>query len=488
MSELGQQLFLKSRDQYETAIRWAFLLILFGVVLHATVLSSAVELHEELYAKRRAVETLTAMRSAAGELSRETAAFQEALARQRTRADSLTTDWMGSLKVQLAQLGDMLQPDFQGIAVESAPMMVQQLAPSSGRSETDGPGPTEVRNALVRMIQSSNLPEALPAEPSAAARQKMVVQFVNEQIIPPSFARLNAAWEVPEKLEDRASHVKGAIGAMETAIDSTILRRALRPDQWSRLLTQLDHLGAWRQTVDTAIAAVDTMEFRPPPERMWWGTVQGKADQQVAMASNAKQAVRGVDIADRRLKALIEEMEQAARQQEQATEDIGQRLAELEEQLNAGAAGVGIGWLPLGNDMNTIVGRFPLLLGLLLAAVTAWVTYRRTALIRAANLLSSGDIDEQDRRFLELEYSQSPAPANWIYAGLVVAGIGWIGLAAATALGSPLVDSGSVIASAIGGVLVFSAAAGYRLDVIRQGPLTAESLKSSFWADSDDRS
>ena len=478
MSELGRQLFLNSRDQYETSIRWAFLLILFGIVLHATVLSSAVELHEELYAKRRAVETLTTMRGAAGELSRETAAFQKAVARQQTRADSITAAWMENLKVQLSELGDMLQPDFQGITVESAPMMVQQLAPSPGRSEAGGPGPARVQNMLVQMIQSSDLPEALPAEPSAAARQKMVIRFVNEQIIPPSFARLNAAWEVSPELKDRASRVKETIDAMETAIDSTVLRRALRSDQWRRLLTQLDNLGAWRQTVDTAIAAVDTMEFRPPPEPMWWGTVQGKADQRVAMAANARQAVRGIDIADRRLAALIEEMEQAVRQQEEATADIGQRLTELEEQLNAGAAGVGIGWLPIGNDMTMIVGRFPLLLGLLLAAVTAWVAYRKTALIRTTNLLSSADIDDEDRRFLALEYGPSGAPEKWIHAGLVVVGIGWIGLAAATALDSPLVDSGGVIASAIGGVVIFTAAAGYRLYVMRQSPLPAESYGS----------
>jgi hypothetical protein len=43
MSDLGKQLFLRSRDRYEAAVRWAFVLVLIGVVAHATIFSRAVE-------------------------------------------------------------------------------------------------------------------------------------------------------------------------------------------------------------------------------------------------------------------------------------------------------------------------------------------------------------------------------------------------------------------------------------------------------------
>jgi len=66
MSELKQQLFLTSRDQYEAAVRWAFVLVVIGVTVHATIFSRAVEIQKELHTKQTALKTLSLMHEAEG--------------------------------------------------------------------------------------------------------------------------------------------------------------------------------------------------------------------------------------------------------------------------------------------------------------------------------------------------------------------------------------------------------------------------------------
>lgn len=63
MSELGRQLFLKSRDQYEAAVRWASVLVVIGIAVHATIFSRAVEIQKELHTKQTALENLSSMPS-----------------------------------------------------------------------------------------------------------------------------------------------------------------------------------------------------------------------------------------------------------------------------------------------------------------------------------------------------------------------------------------------------------------------------------------
>jgi len=114
MSELGQQLFLKSRNQYEAAVRWAFVLVLIGVVVHATIFSRAVEVQKELHTKQTALETLLSMHEAADGRPETVASFDTTVTEQKERVDTLTTDWMEDLEVRIAQLNELLKPGYRG--------------------------------------------------------------------------------------------------------------------------------------------------------------------------------------------------------------------------------------------------------------------------------------------------------------------------------------------------------------------------------------
>lgn len=464
MSELGRQIFLKSRDQYEAAIRWAFLLVVFGIAVHATVFSRAVELQKELHTKREAFESLSSLQDAVGLVSEKTAAFNAYMARQNAQLDTLTTAWLEGLKTQFRELDVLLLPDFRGVdqGVISSP--VQQRAQEESRN-------SDVQRELLRRLEEAGLPEKLVQAESLAVRREMIVGFINEQIIPSSFERLNARWKVPDELLETAADLKQAIRAISTAPDSAALAQALRPEQLNRLRNNTERLAALTPKVDEAVAAVKSVAFRPPEGTRWWGTVEGKASERVAMAENAKAKVRTLSSAEATVAEVTEELEQAVRQQEQATQDLNERLEKLQEQLEAGAAdvaGLGTGWLPIGGDMDVFVRRFPLLLGLLLSIVIIWPTYRRLTLARAIALFESEEEDENFQCFLKREYGGVLSSLNGAYLALAIGGFVWIGFAIVSAADSPQVGTGEAAVAGLGGGIAFAAALVYRAYAIKQ--------------------
>lgn len=65
MSEFGRQLSWKSRDQYDTAIQWPFLLVVIGMPVNVPIFSRAIEVTTDLRAKREAVAKLSSMHETA---------------------------------------------------------------------------------------------------------------------------------------------------------------------------------------------------------------------------------------------------------------------------------------------------------------------------------------------------------------------------------------------------------------------------------------
>lgn len=464
MSELGRQIFLKSRDQYESAIRWAFLLVVFGIAVHATVFSRAVELQKELQTRREAFESLSSLQDAVGRVSEKTAAFNASMARQNAQLDTLTTAWLEDLKTQFRELDALLLPDFRGVDRGVVPSPVQQRAQEESRN-------ADVQRELLRRLEEAGLPEKLVQAESLAVRREMIAGFINEQLIPSSFERLNAGWKVPDALLETAVDLKQAIRAIGTAPDSAALAQAVRPEQLHRLRNNTERLAALTPKVDEAVAAVKSVSFRPPEGTRWWGTVEGKASERVAMAENAKAKVSALSSAEATIAEVTEELEQAVRQQEQATQDLNERLEKLQEQLEAGAAdvaGLGTGWLPIGGDMDVFVRRFPLLLGLLLSIVIIWPTYRRLTLARAIALYESEEKDENVQRFLKREYGGALSGLNGANLALAIGGFVWIGLAIASAADSPRVGTAEAAVAGLGGGIAFAAALVYRAYAIKQ--------------------
>lgn len=117
-----------------------------------------------------------------------------------------------------------------------------------------------------------------------------------------------------------------------------------------------------------------------------------------------------------------------------------------------------MGWIPIGGDIGGFVRHFPLLLGVLLAVIVAWPTYRRISLARAMSLLSPEDADEGPRHLLWQEYGLPATALGWpLLAGALV-GYGWIGLATAGAAGAPLEGAWGAVTSGVGGAMAFTEA------------------------------
>ena len=98
----------------------------------------------------------------------------------------------------------------------------------------------------------------------------------------------------------------------------------------------------------------------------------------------------------------------------------------------------------------------------------AWPTYRRVSLVRSIRLLSPEDVEEGPHRLLWQEYG--PPAAAWgglLLAGALV-GYGGLGLATATAAGSPLEGAWGAVISGVGGAVAFTIALAYRVYALRR--------------------
>ena len=386
---------------------------------------------------------------------------------------------MEDLKLRIAQLNELLEPGYRGVtpAEESAPTLqspVQQT--QQGGPQGVEPHVLNARKQLRKKLQEAGLAEKLDRADDFDERFDIVVRFVNEHVIPASFERLNQQWTVPEDLAEDARELKESIHGLETATASPILSQALRPEQLKRLKTETEGFAELRSKIDSARTALKSIRFVPPEEDDWWLSVAGKGEERVNMAADAKGTVERVSrLRESEMVGVIAELRRAAKRQEMATKSLNNELQELEQQLRQGTtelAGMGMGWILIGSDMDIFVRRFPLLLGLLLSIAIIWVAYRRVSLARAVEVLSSEDVGEDSRRFLQIEYGTLPAFLSWPHLALTIVGLVWIGFAAVSAARSPLVSGGSAAASGFGGAIALVAALAYRLYVFKQVPDT----------------
>lgn len=473
MSELGQQLFLKSRNQYEAAIRWAFVLVLIGVVAHATIFSRAVEIQKELHVKREAVGTLTSVQQTAEGLPSKVSAFNESIAKQKQRVDQLTTAWFEDLRLRMAQLNVLLEPGYRGVAraeaASTSPSPIQQAQQTTAQ-DTDTEA-REVRKQLRNKLEEVGLHEQLERANDPSERFRRVARFVNEHVVAPSFGRLNERWGVPNTLREDADALKAAIHSIETATESSTLKRALEPGQVEVLTTKTDSLKEVRRKVDAALTAVENLRFDAPEGDEWWRSVQGKEGERLEMAADAKEKVGDIrSLQASRMEEVIAELRRMAKRQKDATQSLSEDLQQIEKQLKQGAtelAGMGMGWIPIGGDLKGFLRHFPLLLGVLLAVVVAWPTYRRVSLVRSIRLLSPEDANDNSQRVLWQEYGPPASTMEWSLLGGAVAGYGWIGLATARVAGSPLAGTWGAVGVGVVGGLAFTGALAYRASALR---------------------
>jgi hypothetical protein len=477
MSELGRQLFLTSLNQYERSIRWAFLLIIIAVVVHATIFSRAVKIQKELHVNRSALDRLSSMHQTAERLPKRIASFNESVSEQKGRVDKVTSEWFRNLKLRIDHMNAILEPGYRGVNISGER---SSISPASGHqvqgsfSQGDAKNAFKIREELRHDVEEAKLDKKLSHAGSHPERFRIVVSFVNEHIIPKSFKMLNERWKTSDALMEEAKNLKGTIKSVEPPTEDSVLKRALRPVQYEVLTEKTRSLAKWRSKVDSFRKVMKSIHFEPPEEERWWTTVAGKGEEQVNMAGNVKETVQQaghLQLKESEMAKVVEELKRSAKRQEEATKSLKKELEQLESQLQKGTSklgGMGTGWLPIGGSIGEFVQHFPLLLGVLLAVVVGWPTYRRFSLVRSMRLLLHDDAEEEPRRLLWEKFGVPDTTLGWPLLVGAILGFLWIGYGAVTAAHSPLVSVQGAVTSGLGGATALAAALAYRVTTVRR--------------------
>jgi len=233
---------------------------------------------------------------------------------------------------------------------------------------------TDVEQELPFQIRD---PDLLTKIKSANTRGELLIAvktFVEENIVKPRYLTLNEDWK------DRIlPAVQRQSKTLARSIETAKKGFPEEPELWEDVLAALT----------TTTSATNDLELKPPSKPpFWWSTVVGKETAALELSERVARGLREFEPDEKVVKQLLEpealtslrkevtnllnEQEKLARQFPVKLKLLEQQFKEQQERLASLAEPIGFIALELGS----VIALFPLLLGLIFGALTAWTSLR----------------------------------------------------------------------------------------------------------------
>jgi hypothetical protein len=471
-SQSLEALFLRTRDQTAATGRRAHRAVLALALVHVLVVTPWVE-------RERARSSGEAEEQRFGELT-DVAALGTALqdATERTRS---------ALEPQLAQLVDGLEDALDRLGETVDRLAAEAAAEAALEGGDEGPPlavaaplPFEIADPERLAAIRDAVAEGAPGSPGTRYGLLAALDpVVEEQIARPGFAEIQRAWE-----QDALPEVENRLGAAASALPGLRLRFPEAKDEWSAFEGALSGLRA----------GVRQLEIVPPSEPFWWASPETARALEIGLPAATAEKIRHP--------LVLDEILAAAEQARSRYEDLAGRLeAERDESLAATQARdrreqsfAGL-LADLGFDLGAAVVLFPLLLGLVLAAVVARRSQRLHELGTATRLTieEGGPLALRDWCLAQLSgrlSDERTADEAWRGGrlralGVLAAAFAWIAVAALQVRGLEGVDETRWLIVTLVGAAAVLAATVHRL-VIARGVVrlfvagASESVERSF--------
>ncbi len=398
--------------RYESACRWSLVvcavIFLFHILTFSPFIGAQVERSEAL---RQSSMLDTATKEIATVLDAQEVAMKRVRSDlgnllKRKKADFDRLQWA----VEIIRLGS--EPGSRPPAVQSTrpePRAMVQMPLSVQRAAPCLEEPTRV-GFFIEAIERAGLTEQVRRAGSGRALRSALRPIVERDVIKPRFVEVHENWRA--RLPDLRRNAE------------------IAKTRFAQLASQFPDIRHWDSVttgIDNYLSALDEVAFEPPKDPEWWHSVVGKDEAVLAMEDVTIERISTPSLrrATKNLRNL-----HAGRKQLVAALDA--RLAELKQQfeqqkdrlsdLIAPIKGVAL-------ELTVVVGNFPIILALLLAAATIWPVRRYSTLIGAAALARRAElIDEPAAETLW-------RPSGWMRSlallfGQVVIFIAWILVAA----------------------------------------------------------
>lgn len=439
-----EALFLRARDQHAATGRWSYLAGLALLLFHVAILTPLAKQERRLAAAETAEERLAT-------LDAELAELEPLLEEGRAEA-------LAAIEPGLARLVDGLRRDLARLEATH-----QRLTAADDDAGSIGPEGSEPAAAAPPF--EIDKPDWIAAIRGAGARRYGLLAALEPVaealIVEPRFAELNAIWK-----SDALGRLGGQLDAVARALPR--LRERFPDVEWGALEGALTGLrGTARDLV-----------FEPPEEPYWWASPEGSAAFELGLEPALEERLRrppalgellvAADQAEERLGAIAARVERELGRARHAAESRRHHRAVLGGALTS-----------VGLDLPAVAALFPLLLGLVLAALLLRRNQRLRDLGWATRLMTKdADAPALRRWFLaelggKLEEDETAAEAAWRGAwlralGTLALGLAWVALAAIQARESAAVEPETWLLVSVAGAGAILIAVLHRLAVVRR--------------------
>jgi hypothetical protein len=447
MDGLVQDIFVKARDSYHSAVRWAFLVVVSLALLHLCLFNQVLQVERGLRDTQANLGRLSAGQERLADVNARLDALSGLAA-----VDTLVKDWRQGLIERFAALDVAARPLVQGGAV--SPLrpgeggrgagtdisdMVSQSAPRTQAGASTRPGVVLDGETRRKLDNVSNVEQYRAA----------LLDYIKAHVIDEEYARLNERWKA------RAADIVARADEVTQAAHKGRGESPGYEAAWDAIAAGADNVAA----------RAKELRFEKPAGNEWWMSVSGKTQVGREHAEAAGQKLGAAAEASRAAKQMGAELAAAKEEQARLNKSLKDRLAALDEQFKkqqAKIAGGGQALTFLALDVEFLARRFPLLLGLMLGVAIFWPTFRRSELERAGALLASVAAESDvGGRVMQFDLASEPRPAVSTLVPCALA-LAWVGVATFSLAASGAVSHGVAAALGAAGALFVLAATGYR--------------------------
>ncbi len=461
----------KAQDQYDSALRWTAIVVIVFLAFHLFIFSPFLKADKKLSKVEARLNSLPGiMRTVmglSGDLTKlSDMAMEAASKRLGYMFNALRSDFDDlSTLVKRIRTGDEIKfsrekeepKTAQPLEMQTTEQLdIDQLSFQQDIQESNIPNLMVQERSNLQMQQIPGEPlqliRVVPPEQRFAFDQSLVKEVFNanntdsltrillptieEKIIAPQFDALNQIWhtKILPEMKSRAEEIRQPLKVAEQTDTS-------EEAPWRSIRTALEN----------TMQSAEDMNFAPPAERFWWITVTDKggalAEIDIGVRQELDQTITIKAVTDDLAKSIAEQ-QSAEMKLKNELERIRISFDKFVEQRASQLAGLPQQLVGIPIDLISVVSRFPLLLGLVLAALLVWQTRRLSELITAV-----GIVREHDRSNPLAAWIMRRIEGNgkghtkrlWYSIGLAVTTWLWIGISSWELAGWRVVDSAEAI-------------------------------------------
>jgi len=394
-AEIAKTLFEKAAARLDAAGRWSLLAVLALLLVHIFTYAPYLDARQALTQTLKQKNTLREITSEMEALGRDLAQFQETA---RTRIEK-AVDALLDAKIK----------DFEVLnrRVEELKSHGDDLSSSSQSSRSSRH--LQIQTAPERNSDSSRLPpldtelaeKVRTAPDNAVVLRQILRPYIEKQIIRPRFKELNQRLgeQVTPFLLSRIEDIR----KMSQKIEPQLIGLQPRLQAQENLAAELKAVPAqkdggidwenlWQDlsaALEESEAALRDLSMQPPENDDWWISVQTKANTLAELGSAAVNQLRGQEAAavasalNQKLKLSLERQGQLEQNLSETLRTLEEQFADQQKQLQA--LGQPFEWVAL--DLERAADLFPVLLALLLSAVSLTRSCRMRQIALALHLL-----------------------------------------------------------------------------------------------------